>query len=348
MGQPASDDEVAAPSASCRRALCARCGRPSPLCCLCAALPPAPLELPGLVVVLQHPFEQRRSLATVPLLQLCLSERSLGVVRSRKPAPLLPLLRACAAFAVPLLFLYPSPESEELAVPPPRVPPAGHASPQHDVDLPSLEARAAAAPWVLLCVDGTWSQAREMAARLRCVRHDTAWSQLGHVRLSCTSVRPHFPSPASPALEECCPGARLVRLPSPAVAASALLVRSEPAAGCVSTAEAVALALSVLAGSVAGSNGRDDEVWGEEEEGGGVDARSRREKAAAGVAAALLTPLRLLVAQQARHDAAGKGLRPSRRAGRLGAAAGEEGGGGARGGPLPGRAPAAEAAGRAP
>jgi DTW domain-containing protein YfiP len=53
-------------------ALCARCHRPAPRECVCAALPPLPLDTLGCVVLVQHPHEQRRAFATVPLLQAAL------------------------------------------------------------------------------------------------------------------------------------------------------------------------------------------------------------------------------------------------------------------------------------
>ena len=54
-------------------ALCARCHRPAPRECVCAALPPLPLDTLGCVVVVQHPHEHRRAFATVPLLQAALA-----------------------------------------------------------------------------------------------------------------------------------------------------------------------------------------------------------------------------------------------------------------------------------
>ena len=52
------------------RKLCNRCQRPLKVC-LCAHL--VKLQAPFKVLILQHPSEQKQALATVPLLQLCLS-----------------------------------------------------------------------------------------------------------------------------------------------------------------------------------------------------------------------------------------------------------------------------------
>ncbi|EFN57261.1 hypothetical protein CHLNCDRAFT_143813 [Chlorella variabilis] len=47
---------------------CERCERPKSVC-LCSCLPDEPLALAGRVTVLQHPFEQKKRLATGPVLQ---------------------------------------------------------------------------------------------------------------------------------------------------------------------------------------------------------------------------------------------------------------------------------------
>ncbi|GLC44497.1 hypothetical protein PLESTB_000066700 [Pleodorina starrii] len=66
-----------------RRATCDRCMRPHRVC-VCTALPTRPLRLLGRILILQHPHELKKRLATVPLLQRCLDEESLTVVVGRK------------------------------------------------------------------------------------------------------------------------------------------------------------------------------------------------------------------------------------------------------------------------
>ncbi|KAL3134734.1 hypothetical protein ABBQ32_007734 [Trebouxia sp. C0010 RCD-2024] len=61
--------------------LCEGCRRPKRVC-LCAAYPQPPVELSGQVVILQHPLEHRRTLATVPLLEATVKHCS--VIRNRK------------------------------------------------------------------------------------------------------------------------------------------------------------------------------------------------------------------------------------------------------------------------
>ncbi|KAL3147015.1 hypothetical protein ABBQ38_014981 [Trebouxia sp. C0009 RCD-2024] len=60
--------------------LCEGCRRPKTVC-LCAAYPQPPVEVSGQIVILQHPLEQRRTLATVPLLEASLKHCS--VIRHR-------------------------------------------------------------------------------------------------------------------------------------------------------------------------------------------------------------------------------------------------------------------------
>ena len=52
------------------RKLCDQCDRPENVC-LCAHL--VNLQAPCKVLILQHPSEQKQALATVPILQKCLS-----------------------------------------------------------------------------------------------------------------------------------------------------------------------------------------------------------------------------------------------------------------------------------
>jgi DTW domain-containing protein YfiP len=65
-------------------ALCARCHRPRPLDCVCASLPVVPLDTMGCVVILQHPHEQRRAFATVPLIQAALANCWVRVTRCER------------------------------------------------------------------------------------------------------------------------------------------------------------------------------------------------------------------------------------------------------------------------
>lgn len=212
------------------RAVCSRCGRPSAQDCLCSALPEQPLRCQGgTVIVLQHPLESRRTLATVPLLAACLT---VHVIRGRKhragrSAVLDDAIAAASLGERPLFVLWPGSGSLDV----------------HSVSPP--------VSWTLVAFDGTWPQAAEMARSFL------------------------------PVL--CGPGT-LVQL-SAAVNDQSLMLRSEPAAGHVLTAEAVARAAAALEAAAIG------------------------DAAAAELLSTVLAPLRLLVALQRRRDTVGKGVK---------------------------------------
>lgn len=208
------------PEARPRRTICARCARPACVC-LCDSLPATPLHLSGLVVVLQHPAEQKRALATVPLLELCLSSSSLAVVRCRRArGPLFEALLSAARrpdSPLPLFVLWPGAGAANLAaLALKRPPPACDGNPH----VLSFTDRLATASYALLVLDGTWQQAQEMAALV---------------------------------IETCVPPGVLARLPFEAVEDAAVLIRSEPSQGCTVTAEAVARAVELLEGGESGA-----------------------------------------------------------------------------------------------
>eukprot|EP00887_Chlorella_sp_A99_P008195 scaffold12.g8195.t1 len=95
---------------------CEGCGRPSRVC-LCPALPPARLRTAGQLIVLQHPHEARKQLATVPLLPLCLEGVTVYRGRGYRPESQ-PVLRraaeAAAAGACPLYVLFPGRSAVDL------------------------------------------------------------------------------------------------------------------------------------------------------------------------------------------------------------------------------------------
>jgi len=236
------------------RRVCARCLRPAAQDCLCSALPPDLLDTRGCVVVLQHPHEARRTLASVPLLAASL--RKLRVVRSRGFKPgrdaLLDAVLAAArreTDPLPLFLLWPA-EAVDVAEAAKRL-----ATSTASVALSASDDTLFRCAYVLLVLDGTWTQCTEMAR---------------------------------PLLAELCPPAVVVHLSAWTNAPDCLL-RSEPAPGCVVTAEAVARALEALEARATGDADA---------------AEALREQ--------LLKPLRMLVCLQRRHDALGKGVKERR------------------------------------
>lgn len=203
-GAGAGDDDAAAEenAASTRRRTCdAGCGRPASVC-VCAHLPVSPIPTAATVVVLHHPHELRRNrLATLPLLSRSLL-RLVPVPGRRLRPGSSPLLDSRPS---PTLFLFPGPRAIDLARWAAATPPRDRASP------------------VLVVFDGTWAQAREMAAAsLPFLEGFATWVTLGGGFDEGTG-------------EE---GASAWD--------SELVLKKEPHKGCVSTAEAVARALRVL------------------------------------------------------------------------------------------------------
>jgi DTW domain-containing protein YfiP len=65
--------------------MCPRCDRPSPVACICAALPNHRIRLRrSHCLILQHPQELQRKNRSLPFVQLCLDSSSLQVVESRR------------------------------------------------------------------------------------------------------------------------------------------------------------------------------------------------------------------------------------------------------------------------
>jgi DTW domain-containing protein YfiP len=255
------DDEwhAALPSAvdeptSVKRPVCARCGRPAARDCLCDSLPARPLDVHGAVVIVQHPHECKRPLATVPLLQRCLARVHVLRRRTYTPGvggvPVLDAVLHAASHgqpAVPVYVLWPGPDAVDVRH-------AAAAAGLGDLsgDTGNDGACNTRSAYILVALDGTWHQAREMAAA--CI----------------------------PAL---CPPGKCVHLGAHINDAD-LLLRTEPAPGCVVTAEAVARALGVLEAAATGNEAEGEAV---------------RE--------ALLAPVRRLVALQRVHDVTGKGVK---------------------------------------
>jgi len=129
-----------------RRATCTRCGRPQKHC-LCASLPAQPLSSRGTIIVLQHPAEQKRTLATVPLLALCV--QNVHVVRGRRyrqgRSAVLDAAIAAASRShtpVPLLVLWPGPGA---------------------IDVSAVTLPLCSLNYTLVVFDGTWPQCAEMS-----------------------------------------------------------------------------------------------------------------------------------------------------------------------------------------
>ena len=122
------------------RDVCPRCSRPTPAC-ICSALPSEPLETATRVLVLQHPAEAKRQIASVPLISMCM--KSVLVTKGVSfSGDIEPLQQAVQSGFEPLL-LFPSADAVAL-------------------DSVNASTLATGNKKLLVLIDGTWTQARHM------------------------------------------------------------------------------------------------------------------------------------------------------------------------------------------
>ncbi|XP_008786909.2 tRNA-uridine aminocarboxypropyltransferase 2 [Phoenix dactylifera] len=213
-GEGETEEAPAEAPATKGRAVCwDGCGRPSSVC-VCDHLPPCPIPTATRVVVLHHPHELRRKLATLPLLSKCL--HNLYLVPGRRlrlgSSPLLDSLYRSPSSPTEALFLFPSSDpaspAADLGAWAAETPPADRRNP------------------VLIVFDGTWREAKEMVAASLPFLSQFAV----RVSLGCDEGKE-----------------------GESTFESDLVLRKEPFLGCVSTMEAVARALRVLEPDGAGA-----------------------------------------------------------------------------------------------
>ncbi|KAL9822674.1 LOW QUALITY PROTEIN: tRNA-uridine aminocarboxypropyltransferase 2 [Geothlypis trichas] len=122
-----------------RRPVCGRCSRPQKVC-LCPFLPVHPLKVSTCLYIIQHPAEESRVLRTVPLLAACLPPDKCKILVGRRfNEDRYPEL-ATVCRNPNTLILYPGAEAtnlEEVAV-------------------------ISSSPSVMIIIDGTWSQAKDI------------------------------------------------------------------------------------------------------------------------------------------------------------------------------------------
>ncbi|XP_077646392.1 tRNA-uridine aminocarboxypropyltransferase 2 isoform X5 [Lonchura striata] len=122
-----------------RRPVCGRCSRPQKVC-LCPFLPVHPLKVSTCLYIIQHPAEESRVLRTVPLLAACLPPDKCKILVGRRfNEDRYPEL-ATVCRNPKTLILYPGAEAtnlEEVAV-------------------------MSSSPSVMIIIDGTWSQAKDI------------------------------------------------------------------------------------------------------------------------------------------------------------------------------------------
>ncbi|GFO37950.1 Dtw domain-containing protein 2 [Plakobranchus ocellatus] len=129
----------------CKRSLCEKCKRPIAVC-WCSYLPCEPIQIQTTLYILQHPFEESRSLRTVPILQNCVPKENCHVIRGKRFAfskypQLMTVLESPNT-----LLLYPGDDA---------------------IDVSELPTDVA---YNLVLLDGTWSQARGIFAQNNCLK----------------------------------------------------------------------------------------------------------------------------------------------------------------------------------
>ncbi|KAL0043387.1 hypothetical protein WJX79_003402 [Trebouxia sp. C0005] len=207
--------------------ICDGCRRPRRVC-LCAAYPSPPKATSGLVFILQHPLEHRRALATVPLLERSL--RDCLVVKDRKfqggkHIDLDRVLQQVADGALKGFLLFPGPGSQALD-----------------------------AAYVLFAIDGTWQEAKEIYKAVA-PRLLVSSSGIQQVQLPCLKGSLDCATLALPGSIASCPTSTSGQAPAQqanddstwqGVEPGSWLLRTEPAEGYVTTAEAVARAVALI------------------------------------------------------------------------------------------------------
>ncbi|KAL9178979.1 hypothetical protein ACHAXT_011952 [Thalassiosira profunda] len=135
------------------RQYCPGCRRPLPQC-LCDHLPASRIRLDTDVLVLQHPVEfRRKTISTVPLLKLVLEQCRVMVGRSFDVELEGILDEACSEGRVPLV-LFPGPNAVTLEDA------DAMEKISHDVEVQSSSGQQS--KYLLIIVDGTWTQAKRM------------------------------------------------------------------------------------------------------------------------------------------------------------------------------------------
>ncbi|KAI6649440.1 DTW domain-containing protein 2-like isoform X1 [Oopsacas minuta] len=121
------------------RDICQSCNRPNTVC-ICASFPKDPLNIHTHLIILQHPNEIKRPMATVPLLSKCVVSKKCTVLRGKNFSPLkYPIIRQCLENRPQCAVLYPL--SDAIVLP-------------SSTPIPAIQ--------YLIVIDGTWRQAKSM------------------------------------------------------------------------------------------------------------------------------------------------------------------------------------------
>ena len=149
---PAQKSRSAANRIQTPRKLCSHCSRPLQQC-ICPALPDKPISVTTKVLVLQHPAEAKRRIATVPLIPLCLQH--VEVLRGICFDSMLePLSRALEDGYRPIVLF---PHDGAIAIDRP-----GAIDRWHSDSTAQCSSDGMPKKILMVLLDGTWTQARHM------------------------------------------------------------------------------------------------------------------------------------------------------------------------------------------
>lgn len=136
------------------RTTCGRCKRPAGASCICAVLPPTPIALSTRVLILQHPREAKKAIASVPLISLCLKDvtvmrANVPWLRGSEPLPRPEFFQRSLHDGYKPLLLYPAPDALVMEENLSEAPPSSKWADRQPKTL-------------LVLIDGTWSQAQNL------------------------------------------------------------------------------------------------------------------------------------------------------------------------------------------
>ena len=152
------------------RVTCQRCGRPEGRFCICASLPPAPLRLSTRLLVLQHPAEAKKTIASVPLIPLCVDQ--VRILKGQCFTSEIDFLQESISEGYEPLLLFPGPGATALDVSTAECianeDGGGAEGLEQQRRAPEQQRRASQSivaserKKLLVLIDGTWTQARHM------------------------------------------------------------------------------------------------------------------------------------------------------------------------------------------
>ena len=158
-----------------RRTICPSCTRPARVC-LCDSLPLTPVKLNGQVIVLRHKHELKKPLATIPTLQLCLKDQMTVVhagggkrflALSTRGKEVDDVFEVLSSTEKKIFVLFPGPGAIPLDSCLLQDAEGQDKTDTQDPVPSSSKGSGSDRGWILVAIDGTWREAREMWQSLK-------------------------------------------------------------------------------------------------------------------------------------------------------------------------------------